>query len=536
MSTLITVHDLSISFQTAAGLVPALKNINFTIERGETVALVGESGGGKTMTGLAMLQLLPAAARVGATSEIFLEGQDLLRYSELQMCHVRGRRIGMIFQEAMVAFNPVFTIGYQIEEVLRQHFKQPRAARKQELFRLLQEVGLKDPQRIAAAYPHQLSGGQRQRAMIALALAGQPDLLIADEPTTAVDVTLQAQILKLLKSLQHKYHMSMLFITHDLGVVAQIADRVMVLYQGEIVETADRAQFFTAPQHEYSKKLFAALPPLIPQAGTNITTQQPLLSVEKLQVHFAVKRNILHKALPPIKAVDEVSFVLPRQYTLALVGESGSGKTTTGKAIVRLLEPAGGHIYFNQNDLSQLQGKSLRQLRRDLQMVFQDPFSSLNPRMLVRDIIAEGLIAQGLGDATAHQARIAELLQEVGLPLESQWRYPHEFSGGQRQRICIARSLALNPQLVVCDEPTSSLDVFSQMQILQLLKKLQEKWGLSYLLITHNFAVVAYMADEVAVMHQGKIVEQGPTAKILSAPEHPYTQQLLAAVPRWSFQ
>lgn len=534
MPPLLSVKNLSISFQIKNQLVPALRKINFSLNRGEAVALVGESGGGKTMTGLAMLQLLPPAARVAKESQIFLEQTDLLQLSELQMQKIRGRRIGMIFQEAMTAFNPVFTIGQQIDEVIKRHFKKNKKERLLEICHLLEDVGLKNPRHILAAYPHQLSGGQRQRAMIAMALAGRPDLLIADEPTTAVDVTIQAQILKLLKQLQQKYHMSILFITHDLGVVAQIADRVLVLYQGQLVEEATSEQFFKSPQHPYSKQLFAALPEYQTASRKSDTPSQDerLLKVENLKIYFPIRKGLFQRTIDYIKAVDNVSFTLPPKSTLALVGESGSGKTTTGRAIVRLLQPTEGKINFMQHDLSALRGNVLRKFRTNLQMVFQDPFSSLNPRMLVNDIVAEGLVAQEIGNSKSRQEQVDYLLQEVGLPVESKWRYPHEFSGGQRQRICIARSLALHPKLIVCDEPTSSLDVFSQMQILQLLQELQQKLGLSYLLITHNFAVVAYMADEVAVMYQGKIVEHGTVNQVLKQPQHIYTKELLAAVPK----
>lgn len=530
---LLTIKDLTISFQTEKGLIPALKSINLEIQRGETVALVGESGGGKTMTGLAMLQLLPTAARVSEQSQILLEETDLLQLSELAMQKIRGRRIGMIFQEAMVAFNPVFTIEDQIEEVLKKHFRQRKKKRHAEVLRLLSEVGLRNPEQIAAAYPHQLSGGQRQRAMIAMALAGRPDILVADEPTTAVDVTIQAQILKLLKELQQKYQMSILFITHDLGVVAEIADRVLVLYQGQIVEAANKKNFFAAPQHDYSKKLFAALPENQTQLDRVQTPEaKNLLMVKDLQVYFPIKKGLLKRTVGYIKAVDDINFNLAARQTVALIGESGSGKTTAGRAIVRLIKPTAGSIQFLNHDLSRLSNAAMRSLRPDLQMIFQDPFSSLNPRMMIGDIIAEGLVAQKKGDNKARRERVSQLLIEVGLPVESQWRYPHEFSGGQRQRICIARALALEPKLIVCDEPTSSLDVFSQMQILQLMRQLQEKLGLSYLLITHNFAVVAYIADYVAVMQQGKIVEQGEVKQVLDSPIHPYTQSLLAAIPK----
>lgn len=530
---ILQIKDLSISWQTEHGIKPSIKNISFDVPRGKTVALVGESGGGKTITSLAILQLLSAAARVSTKSEILLDGKNLLDFTELQMQKIRGRRIAMIFQEAMTALNPVFTIGHQIDEVLRKHFKLTRKSRQQTIIDLLQEVGLKNPQHIMKSYAHQLSGGMRQRAMIAMALAGKPDLLIADEPTTALDVTIQAQVLELLKKLQQKHNMSIIFITHDLGVVKQIADEVVVLYQGEIAEKANAKDFFAHPQSDYSKKLFAAIPgwdkrTQLPQAVS--PNEKPLLQVDDLKIYFPIRKGILQRTVGYIKAVDDVSFNLYSGRTLALVGESGSGKTTAGKGIMRLLPITDGKVKLHQRNLASLKGSALRLLREQMQMVFQDPYASLNPRMIVRDIIAEGMAAQKI-PVDEQQKRINELLPLVNLPIETQWRYPHEFSGGQRQRICIARSLAVNPQVIVCDEPTSSLDVSVQMQILKLLQDIQKKLGLAYLFITHNFSVVAYLADDVAVMHEGKIVEYGSVEEVLQRPQHEYTKKLLAAVP-----
>lgn len=530
----LTINNLSIGFQTEHDFELAVKHTNLTINRGETLALVGESGGGKSLTGLAILQLLPPAARVSDASHIMLEQQDLLQLSELQMRRIRGRRIGMIFQEAMAALNPVLTIGHQIHEVLRCHFKLTRQQRKQRVAQLLHDVGIENPEHFVRNYPHQLSGGMRQRAMIAIALAAEPDLLIADEPTTALDVTIQAQVLTLLQQLQQKFGMSMLFITHDLGVVAKIADQVAVIYRGEIVEQAKKADFFAKPQHPYSQQLFAALPnwQQREQLLTPITAAKPILVAEKLKIYFPIRKGIFKRTVGYIKAVDDINFSIATGTTLALVGESGSGKTTTARGILRLIDPTAGKVIFEDIDLAKISTTALHKIRKDLQIVFQDPYSSMNPRMQIKDIIAEGMLAQNMDKhEVTRQQRIDELLRLVGLAPENKFRYPHEFSGGQRQRICIARSLALNPKLIVCDEPTSSLDVSAQMQILKLLRKLQCELKLSYLLITHNFAVVAYMADEVAVMYHGKIVEQGKVEQVLNNPQHPYTQKLLASIP-----
>jgi peptide/nickel transport system ATP-binding protein len=532
---LLEIKNLSVGFHTGKDISWAVKDVNLSIQRGKTLALVGESGGGKTITALAITQLLPQSARVTQQSQILLDQKDLLNLSEKEMQQIRGRRIGMIFQEAMVALNPVLTIGQQMEEVLKSHFRETKAERKQRILTLLSDVGLKKTHLVARSYPHQLSGGMRQRAMIAIALAGEPDLLIADEPTTALDVTIQAQVLKLLKKLQQKMQMSLLFITHDLGVVAEIADQVAVIYHGKIVETANKAQFFSAPQSTYSQQLFAAIPswqkrehpPKIPSEK-----DKPLLKVQDLRIYFPIHKGIFKRVVGYVKSVDGISFSLYPGNTLALIGESGSGKTTAGKGIIRLLKPTSGEVYFEQKNLLKLPNSELHQVRSKLQIVFQDPFSSMNPRMLINDIIEEGMIAQNIGTHQQRQARVDELIKLVGLAPESKWRYPHEFSGGQRQRICIARSLAVNPALIICDEPTSSLDVSVQMQILQLLQRLQQQLKLSYLLITHNFSVVAYLADEVAVMYQGKIVEYGPVEQILHHPTHEYTKKLLASVPK----
>lgn len=534
ITPLLEIKNLTLGFQFEKQQHVAVKNVNFFINHGETLALVGESGGGKSLTGLAIMQLLPPAARVDNDSKILFDQQDLLQLSEVAMQHVRGKRIAMIFQEPMTAFNPVLTIGQQIGEVIKKHFKLAKKERQQQILHWLDEVGIANPARVAASYPHQLSGGMRQRAMIALALAGQPDLLIADEPTTSLDVTLQAQILTLLKQLQKKFGMSLLFITHDLGIVGMMADSVAVIYQGEIVEQQTTTDFFHRPQSDYSRKLFAALPSWETRIKplTQTPTTPPLLEANNVKIYFPIRKGIFKRTVDYVKAVDDIDLNLYTGRTLALIGESGSGKTTLAKGMLGLLKITAGNVTLDQQDLSKLSNKQWRRLRQQLQIVFQDPYAAMDPRMLVVDIIAEGMHAQKLiTSSTQMHQRIDELLQLVGLSPASKWRYPHEFSGGQRQRICIARSLAVDPKIIICDEPTSALDVSAQMQILKLLQDLQQQLKLTYLLITHNFAVVNYLADEVAVMHHGKIVEYGPVANVLQSPQHQYTQKLLASVP-----
>ncbi|HEY6242049.1 MAG TPA: ABC transporter ATP-binding protein, partial [Burkholderiales bacterium] len=567
-------------------------------------AIVGESGSGKTMTALSLLRLLPENGRIAGGS-VELSGLDLLGLPEAAMRTVRGRRIAMIFQEPATSLNPVLSIGTQIGEVLERH----TALRGEQLGRrvveLLDSVGIPDAVRRAEEYPFQLSGGLKQRAMIAMALAAGPDLLIADEPTTALDVTIQSQVLELLRELQKKNGMAILLITHDLGIVAQMTHRVAVMYAGQLVEVADRERFFAAPQHPYSRKLFAALPgsgrrgtelsvikgqvpPLTREfrqcrfaercdfafdrcfseapgwtrsgeghevrcflrekeragpiqkgeAGTPATLAgtaeaAPLLSVRDLKVHFPIRRGLLKRIVGHVKAVDGTSLEIRAGRTLGLVGESGCGKTTVGKAILQLIRQTAGEVRFDGVDLTRIRGAELRARRRDFQIIFQDPYASLNPRMRVADILSEGMAALCVeNDAAARTRRVAEILDQVGLARDSIDRYPHEFSGGQRQRIAIARALAVSPRLIVCDEPTSALDVSVQAQILNLLKSLQRELGLSYLFITHNIAVVEYLAHEVAVMYLGRIVERGTVEEVLKEPRHPYTQALLAAVPK----
>ena len=547
--TLLQVKNLSTDIQLADQTIHAVKNVSFEIARGETFALVGESGSGKSITALSIARLLPDAGRI-SQGEVLLEGNNLLALSEKEMREVRGSNISMIFQEPMTSLNPVVKIGKQITESLFRHEKISPQAAQNRCADLLHAVGLPNPRRNMQEYPHQLSGGMRQRVMIAIALAANPDLLIADEPTTALDVTIQAQVLELLYKLQQELKMGLLFITHDLGVVQRIADNVAVMRHGEIIETSGAGQFFTAPQHEYSRQLLHAVPSL-EKRGTRLSTDSgqaaqahmprsedksindvPVLDISRLQVHFPIRRGLFKRVVGHVKAVNDVSLQLYPGRTLALVGESGCGKTTVGKSILRLLKTTGGEINYDGKSLLTLEGEALRAKRRELQIVFQDPFSSLNPRMLVGDIIEEGMVSLQIEtDSTHRRTQVMKLLDQVGLPKNSLTRYPHEFSGGQRQRICIARALAVKPKVIVCDEPTSALDVSVQAQVLNLLIDLQSEFGMSYLFITHNMSVVSYMADDVAVMYQGAIVEQGEAVQVLQNAQHEYTRKLLEAVP-----
>jgi len=525
---ILAVEHLSVTFNHQQKVVD---DISFAIYPGESFALVGESGSGKSITALSVLRLLPNNARLSAGA-ISLQGDNLLRRSEFELCKIRGRRIGLIFQDPMSSLNPVMTIGSQIEEVIKIHFSLPKEAIKQRVLELLQQVEIPEPQQRIKDYPHQLSGGQRQRVMIAIALAGKPDLLIADEPTTSLDVTIQAQILALLKNIQQQTGMALWLISHDLALVSTMADRVAVMQQGKIVETGVTADFFSNPKHPYTRKLLNALPSMSSCLTHSAEEKPPLLQVNDFKVYYPIHKGIFKRIVDHVRAVDGVSFDIQQGKTLALVGESGCGKTTLGKSLLNLIPASGGQVKINGIELSSLTGEQLRQQRANIQIVFQDPFSSMNPRMLVGDIIAEGIRALHPSiNPAERKARVRQLLQQVDLPEDSAQRYPHEFSGGQRQRICIARALAVEPKLIVCDEPTSALDVSVQAQIIQLLKSLQHEKGVSYLFITHDLAVVAEIADDVAVMYQGKIVEQGSVAQVLTQPEHAYTRKLLEAVP-----
>ena len=531
---LLEVKELKVRFAAEDHLVQAVDGVDFRIEPGGTFALLGESGSGKSVTALSITRLLPRTAEISGA--VVFNGIDLLALPKKKMRRFRGRHIAMIFQEPQTSLNPALTVGMQVGETLEQHRNLTGRAQKERVIELLEAVEIPDPALRMREYPHQFSGGMKQRVMLALALAGEPDLLIADEPTTALDVTTQARILALLKKIQRDMGMAMLFITHDLAVASQVADRVAVMNKGKLVETAPARQFFSQPQHPYSKQLFDSLPDaskyIDRDTGVVLPAQEPMLRVSELKVHFPVQKGLFGRPAGYLRAVDGVSLELAQGRTLAVVGESGSGKTTLGKGILQLLKPAGGAVFLMGDNLSDLSQSQLRQHRADMQVVFQDPFSSMNPLMMVKDIIEEGMSTLGTENNAAHrQSLVDQLLIQVGLEPGYKYRYPHEFSGGQRQRICIARALAVRPKLLVCDEPTSALDVTVQARILELLASLQEELGLAYLFITHNISVVASFAHEVAVMYRGRIVEQGATATVLTSPRHEYTKNLLAAVP-----
>jgi peptide/nickel transport system ATP-binding protein len=615
---MIEIHDLEVGLDSEAGLVRAIDGLRLSVQRGETFALVGESGCGKSMTALALMRLLPENGRVLA-GRVDLEGADTLALPEREMRSVRGGRIGMIFQEPSTSLNPVMRVGDQIVEAIETHTDLRGEAARQRAIEWLERVGIPEPERRIDDYPFRMSGGQKQRVMIAMALAAEPDFLVADEPTTALDVTIQKQILDLLRELQREQGMGMLLITHDLAVVSGMAHRVALMYAGQIVEVAPADEFFRAPKHPYAQALLRALPdaerrgqaltaiggtvpaltqafvgcrfaprctsamahcattlpaleatspsrsvrcllyapgvkhapvrpepveglPILRQAQDERKTPvraepvEALLAVQNLRVRFPIRKGLLQRTAGHFDAVDGVSFDIHAGRTLALVGESGCGKTTTGKAIVQLLRTQAvieGHALLQGRNLFALDGEALQAARRDIQIIFQDPYASLNPRMRVFEVLEEGLVAlRPEIDAAARRARLEQLADQVGLRRDALQRYPHEFSGGQRQRIAIARALAVQPKLIVCDEPTSALDVSVQAQILNLLESLQRELGLSFLFITHNIGVVEYIADEVAVMRAGRIVEQGASAKVLRAPQHEYTRALLEAVPR----
>lgn len=524
---LLSVENLQLSFAGQS----VINGISFSINPGETFALVGESGSGKSLAALSVLRLHPAQAYLQADT-IQLGEVDILRTPEAELCQVRGRRIAMIFQDPMSSLNPVMTIGQQIAETIQLHFSVNKQQCTEKVLKLLDQVGIPDATRRINEYPHQLSGGQRQRIMIAIALAGEPDLLIADEPTTALDVTIQAQILQLLKTIQQETGMALWLISHDLALVSTMADRVAVMQSGLIVEVAENRAVFTQPAHQYTQKLLAALPDINYRAQQEKLATQTLLKLTGFKVYYPIRKGLFKRVVGHVKAVDDISFTLAKGKTLALVGESGCGKTTLGKGLLNLIPVTAGQVEFEGLDLAKLSREQLRKQRAAMQIFFQDPFASMNPRMLVFDIIAEGVRALHKEiDVADCIAQVTELLMQVGLDETALDRYPHEFSGGQRQRICIARALAVKPKLIVCDEPTSALDVSVQKQIIKLLKTLQQTQNISYLFITHDLAVVAEIADEIAVMYQGKIVEYGTVEQILSHAEHPYTQKLLNAVP-----
>ncbi|WP_075257836.1 dipeptide ABC transporter ATP-binding protein [Herbaspirillum camelliae] len=556
------VNHLSVRFSTSERTVDAVRDLSFHVDQGETLAIVGESGSGKSVSSLAIMRLIEhGGGKIASGSMQFLRrsGQrlDLAQADNATMRSIRGAEIAMIFQEPMTSLNPVFTVGEQIAESIRLHQGLGRAAAQAEALRMLEMVRIPEAKRVLGRHPHQLSGGMRQRVMIAMALSCKPSLLIADEPTTALDVTIQAQILQLIRSLQQEMQMGVIFITHDMGVVAEVADRVVVMCRGEKVEENEVKALFAAPAHPYTQSLLAAVPRLGSMRGTDkplrfgiapqaearpdliaselqaqaeiAAQRQPILKVRDLTTRFDVKSGLFGRVRQRVHAVEKVSFDLYAGETLAIVGESGCGKSTTGRSLLRLVDIAGGKVEFGGRDLAQLPRSELRQLRRDIQFIFQDPFASLDPRMTVGYSIMEPMLVHGMKEGA--QERVDALLTRVGLTPEHGQRYPHEFSGGQRQRICIARALALNPRIVIADESVSALDVSIQAQIVNLMLDLQAELGISFIFISHDMAVVERISHRVAVMYLGQIVEIGPRRAIFENPQHPYTRKLMAAVP-----
>ena len=532
MTALLAIRDLDVSFQTGSSVIEAVNGATFTLERGETVALVGESGSGKSVTALSILQLLPyPVARHSERSNIQFQDTKLVGADEKVLRNIRGNRISMIFQEPMTSLNPLHVVERQIAETLLLHKGLDTVKARVRALELLNLVGIRDPEIRLQSYPHQLSGGQRQRVMIAMALANEPDILIADEPTTALDVTIQAQILKLLKELQRDRDMAMLLITHDLGVVAKMADRVCVMTAGEMVETGETKAVLSNPSHDYTRRLLAAEPTGNPdpiEAGA-----RTLIVARGLKVWFPIQRGILKRTVGHVKAVDGIDLQIREGETVGVVGESGSGKTTLGMALLRLITSSGTIVYQGRN-IQGLRFKEIRPLRREMQVVFQDPFGSLSPRMSMAEIIGEGLRVHppkelGISDEDELNYRIDEAISDVGLDPAMRNRYPHEFSGGQRQRISIARAMVLRPRLVVLDEPTSALDMSVQAQIVDLLRTLQAKYGLSYLFISHDLKVVRAMSHRIIVMRDGMVIEEGPADQIVERPDDAYTRALMSA-------
>ncbi|NSY18272.1 ABC transporter ATP-binding protein [Neorhizobium sp. AL 9.2.2] len=551
----LSVKNLTTSFLVDGDWKSVVRNVSFDVMPGETVAIVGESGSGKSVTSLSIMRLL-ASNTSRIEGEVMLNGRDLLSISEKEMRGVRGNEASMIFQEPMTSLNPIFTIGRQISEVLTRHKGMSKKEARAETVRLLEKVRIPNAQSRFDEYPHQFSGGMRQRVMIAMALASKPKLLIADEPTTALDVTIQGQILDLIKVLQEEEGMSVLFITHDMGVVAEIADRTIVMFRGDEVETGPTEEIFHRGKHPYTRALLSAVPKLgsmqnhawptrfpvvdmktglavepIEVAGTVEKGRTPVLSVKNLVTRFPIRSGLLSRQTGAVHAVENVSFDLFQGETLALVGESGCGKSTTGRSIMRLVDPTGGDISLDGYDVLRLDQVSLRNMRKSVQMIFQDPFSSLNPRMTVGSAISEPFIKHRLGTVKQAREKTADLLEKVGLSADMAKRYPHEFSGGQRQRIAIARALALDPKVIVADESVSALDVSIKAQVCNLLLDLQQTLNLSFLFISHDMAVVERVSHRVAVMYLGEIVEIGPRAAVFDNPQHPYTKKLMAAVP-----
>jgi peptide/nickel transport system ATP-binding protein len=598
---LLSIEALKTTFGTASHVVRAVDGIDLVIEEGQTLGLVGESGSGKSVTSLSIMRLLPEANSRIESGRIAFLGRDLVKLPDRQMRAVRGGQIGMIFQEPGTSLNPVFRVGGQVGEAIRIHQNVSRAVARERTLRLFEEVGIPEPARRIDSFPHEMSGGQKQRVMIAMALSCNPRLLIADEPTTALDVTIQAQILELLRKLRDERGMSILFISHDLGVIGEIADRVAVMYRGKIVENAPVAELFENPRHPYTKGLLACRPKLgsrlrrlrtvsdfmevttapdggirivervlgetakveisdlpgrllhpqsvleklghVPDKTANLALRfvpqgtRPLLEVADLKVHFPIRGGVFRGTVGSVKAVDGISFDVYRGQTLGLVGESGCGKTTTGRAILRLVEPTSGVVRFDGTTLSDLRGRSLRQVRRRIQIIFQDPYSSLNPRMTVESMLVEPMRAHRLAPSRrARRDKAVALLEDVGLEATHLRRYPHEFSGGQRQRLGIARALAAQPEFIICDESVSALDVSVQAQVLNLLKDLQREHRLTYIFISHDLSVVKFMSDMMAVMNEGRIVEFGPSDDVYAHPRDEYTRRLIAAIPEASLE
>ena len=525
---ILEARNIKVTFKVEGGTVEAVKNMSFALRKGETIAIVGESGSGKSVTARAVMRLLSRRATLGKDTYINLGGQDVVKLPESEMRKLRGSRVSMIFQEPMTSLNPVYTVGSQIAEVIRVHNKVTRADAMAKALALLEEVQIPDPEARLKQYPHQLSGGQRQRVMIAMALANRPDILIADEPTTALDVTVQAQILNLIKDLKAKYGMAVILITHDLTVVRQFADRVYVMQHGEVKEHNTTAALFNNPQHPYTKRLMASDPKGMAKP---LTGNPPVvLSGKDVRVTYTLKKGGMFNAVySDLQAVDGLSLELRRGETLGLVGESGSGKTTFGQALIRLLNPQHGEITFDGARIDGLNREQLRPFRARMQIVFQDPFSSMNPRMNVRQVIEEGLIVNKIGTPEQRLDAVQKALEDAGMPTNILTRFPHEFSGGQRQRIAIARAIALEPEFILLDEPTSALDLSVQAQIIELLRKLQRERGLSYLFISHDLKVVRALCHRVIVMQNGKIVEQGAVADVLNNPKSEYTKRLVSA-------
>nr|BDT29086.1 ABC transporter ATP-binding protein [Bacteriovorax sp. HI3] len=556
---LIEIRNLNVTFISDGKVVKAVKDLNLNIPHGKTIGLVGESGSGKSVTSLAIMRLLPDHGGIKITGEILYKGQNLLNLSMKDMRQVRGNKISMIFQEPMTSLNPVFTVGQQIDETILLHQDISREEARKRTIELLTEVGIPDPSNKVNAYPHEMSGGQKQRVMIAMAMACEPELLICDEPTTALDVTIQQQVLNLMIELQKKHKMSMLFITHDLSVVADIADQVAVMYRGDMVEQKTCKALFENPEHPYTKGLLACRPKLdknpkrLPTVDEILKDEKAfyqalvdykvprsideaknpvILELQNLKKYYPIKGGLFGRKVKDFKAVDDVSIKIRKGRTFGLVGESGCGKTTLGRTILRLIEPTEGKIIYMGENIIEKNPEEMRALRRKMQIIFQDPFSSMNPRMTIGDIITEPLVIHDIGTKKERLETAAMLLEKVGLSADALNRYPHEFSGGQRQRICIARALTLKPEFLICDESVSALDVSVQAQVLNLLQDLQDEMGLTYIFISHDLSVVKYMSDEIAVMNSGKIVELADAETIYNNPQNAYTQKLIAAIPK----